>query len=159
MSELSDLVAAPVLYNLNGRTLEICPLTDGDYGGLLRFVQYLDWYELKQVEGVPPEVVAETLQNCIKTKVHMASQAFGNGLDTPSGLKEVAYLSLLHKHPELTRQEISGWNITDVASIASIASTISSVDEVESDEVKKNKVRVLEKLITQGKLLKSIKAS
>lgn len=121
MNPLADLTKAPLLYKIGDKTYEVSPLTQRDFGELVRYVQFLDWYIIKDLPNIPVEVVKETFENCLKKRIMFNALDDSRLIETPEGSAETVYHSLKHKHPAITREEVSGWKPGDLFSIAVLA--------------------------------------
>lgn len=122
---LDDLTAAPVPMNIGGKTFEVSPLSQGDFGQLLRMVQFEPWNTLRKVEGVPIEVVNATLAECAKKKLTPTSAEFAEASNLPWVHVETVYLSLKHKHADITREVIEAWGIDEVAVVHGVVHLVS----------------------------------
>lgn len=141
---LDDLTKAPVPVRIGDQTFEVSPLTQGDLGQLLRVVQFEPYYTLRELGDIPEEVLHKTLAECSAKKIPLSSNDFNVALETPWGMVEGVYLSLRHKHPDITREQIKEWPPGDLMLVISVASTLSAAFTV-PEHAKKKLAELVEK--------------
>lgn len=107
---LEELTAAPVPLLVNGKHYSISPLTQGDFGSLLRTFQFYQFNTLKGLPDVNENLLQETLKKCLASCPTLQSNDFNNWTASEAGMTEALFLSLAKKKPEITREEIRDWN-------------------------------------------------
>ena len=133
----SDLAASSLSLTFGDTTWEVSPLTLGDLGYLLLWCQYAEYRALRTVDGVSEEELAACRKECSKKPVAIGSEDFQEiSSGTPQGLLELAYLSLKHKHPGLTRDAIKHLPADQIREISQVAGEL-AVSNPDEDTQKK----------------------
>ncbi|MBS3904796.1 MAG: hypothetical protein KGZ39_05675 [Simkania sp.] len=143
MNPLSDLTASPVLYKLGDKTWELSPLTKSDLGDLLRFAQFHSYYTLKKLGDIPADLLRAELKECSAKRVSLEDQSFQDGIATLEGIVEVVFLSLRHRHKDVTREQVDAFSFVDLGKMNEVIILLSSIYNGDDDDVKKNQLQVL----------------
>lgn len=137
---LSDLTAASVPLEIRGKVYDISPLTEGDWGELCRAIQFYPFTSLKASGEASPESLQKCLMECAAKHISFDSADFLLAERSPWAKVEMAYLSLRHKLPSLTREDLASWSWSDIEEVVMVVFVLSDVDMRLTPEAKKKMV-------------------
>lgn len=118
---LPDICASSFPLPVGDKHYDVSPLTIGDMADILRFVQFQPYSELLKLGNVPSSYLVEVLSECRSKAIKVEDEEFTKVLASIEGAIECAYLSLKHKHPDITREVVGGFDNIDVMRIAELA--------------------------------------
>lgn len=145
MNPLADLTQAPLVYKVADKQYEISPLTHADYGAFCRFVQFADYYALRELPGIPDELIKETLTACLRKTVTLGDEAFNAMTNNPAGMGELAFLALRRRNV-ITREDVADIPLEHVKHICELAALLSAPVDSISDESKKKAADLIVRL-------------
>ena len=142
---LAAATAAGINVQLEGRNVELRPLTLGDFGDFALWCQFRPYNRAKAAGGQPDDL-RELWKECTTTEVDFESETFAKGMMTHDGIIELLYLSAKHKQPDITRDFFKSLSIKTLVelqdSIAAISRLGVADDQIpatnEAEAVKKN---------------------
>lgn len=110
MTSRADATAAPICRTIDGKEYKFSPLCDGDYGEFEQFLQDREMAIAKRnVEGLPVELAKEVLKHAHDRAAQMefAGPGFAAAMRTVAGGLKIIHLSLLHKQPNMTLEDVA----------------------------------------------------
>lgn len=111
---LADIAQSAITIDVNGKKIELSPLGIGDLAAFQEYIKYQEYHELLRLPHVPPDILAETLRNCIKKSVDIASDTFKEHLTSMQGMVELLWVSAKHKNPDIDRSVFEGLDMEQV---------------------------------------------
>ena len=149
MNPASDIVNAPILYKVGDKTYEVSALSNEDLGVMTRLVQFYEYNTLLQLPNVSQELKDKTFLECLRKVVSPSGEQYAAITTSPQGDAEYAYLSLRHKHPTITREEVNAFPPLDVVNISRYAQLLCHPP---TEETKKKIAAVRAQLAEIGRL-------
>jgi hypothetical protein len=103
-SKLAAITRAPITVTIGGRALQFVAPSLGDLASFQEYIKYQEYHELCRLPNVPPEVLAETLRECVKKKVDIQSKEFTDHLHTIQGVIQFVWSCAKCKQPDIERE-------------------------------------------------------
>jgi hypothetical protein len=134
---LTDLCKTPIVMTINDKKFEVSPLTQADFAAILSHIQFEPFNTAKD-QGASQEILDKLFMDCSTKPVDPSAPEFDRAMKAVSGQLETVFLSLRHKHPTITREELRNFDYGDSLITFNVVMSISGMFPLSKKENVKN---------------------
>ena len=131
---LDDLCKSPAPITIGGKTYQVSPLTQGDFGDLIQSIEWAPLEGLRATGVTDTALLMACVKECSQTRLAIGTEDFNNALRTPRAQTEMAFLSLKHRHPDSERSELQAMSITDVGLIGDVCLCLTNPEDEDNQK-------------------------